>query len=213
MFYVIDCLKLNLTNLSSDDRHLVKSLREEGDMQSCMSAFEQLYNKYHGVLFRTSLKFIKSEELAGEIVQEVFVKLWENRQNLNEDLSFAAYLYTMARNHIFNMLKRSARESRIREQIRMHAATASNSTEDNLLFSEYHAVMNTAIAQLPPQRKRIFIMCRQEGRSYEEVAGTFGISKSTVRDHMVKALKSVREHLYLKTGISMVFGWLIAIFH
>ena len=178
-------------------------LREEGDMKSCMDAFEQLYVKYHHVLYRTSLKFVKSEELAGEIVQEVFVKLWENRHRVNEDLSFAAYLYTMTRNHIFNMLKRSARESRIREQIRVHAELASNSTEDNLFLSEYNAVLNTAIAQLPPQRKRIFIMCRQEGKSYEEVAGAFGISRSTVRDHMVKALKSVREHLCLKAGISV----------
>lgn len=199
--------------MSSEDRHLVALLREEGDMKSCMNAFEQLYGKYHGILYRSSLKFVKSEELAAEIVQEVFVKLWENRQNLNEELSFAAYLYTMARNHIFNMLKRSSRESRIREEIRIHAERASNSTEDSLLLSEYHAVVNTAIAQLPPQRKRIFIMCRQEGKSYEEVAGAFGISKSTVRDHMVKALKSVREHLYLKTGIVMSFVWVTAIFH
>lgn len=176
-----------------------------------MHAFGQLYEKYHGILYRSALKFVKSDELAREVVQEVFIRLWETRSNLREDLSFAAYIYTMARNHIFNMLKRASRETRIREQIRIHAETASNITESNLLFSEYRAVVNTAIAQLPPQRKRIFIMCREEGKSYEEVAGVFGISKSTVRDHMVKALKSVREHLYLKTGISVSLATLLAI--
>lgn len=190
--------------------HLVEMLRDEGDVKSCVNAFEQLYEKYHAVLYRSALKFVKSEELAAEVVQDVFVKLWENRLNLNKDLSLASYLYTMTRNHIFSLLKRSAQENRIREEIRMQAERASNATEDNLFFSEYYAVLNTAIAQLPPQRQRIFIMCRQEGRTYEEVAGMFGISKSTVRDHMVKALKSVRKHFQLRTGISVcILGFLI----
>src|SRR5690606_41269661 len=94
-----------------------------------------------------------SEELAAEIVQEVFVKLWENRMRLNKDLSLASYLYTMTRNHIFNMLKRSAHESRIREELQLHAERASNSTEDKLFFSESNAVLKSAIAQLPPQRQ------------------------------------------------------------
>src|SRR5690606_37055048 len=198
---------------SAKDLHLVEVLRGEGDMKSCVNAFEQLYRKYHAVLFRSALKFVKSEELAAEIVQEVFVKLWENRMRLNNDLSLASYLYTMTRNHIFNMLKRSAHESRIREELQLHAERASNSTEDKLFFSEYNAVLKSAIAQLPPQRQRIFILCRQEGKSYEEVAGLFGISKNTVRDHMVKALKSVRKHFQLTTGISISFlGILVVIF-
>lgn len=187
-------------------------LREEGDLQSGLKAFEQLYQRYHGMLYRASLKILKSDELSREVVQEVFIKLWETRGSINEELSFSAYLITMTRNRIFNMLKRASRENEIKEEIKIHAETASNSTESSVLLSEYHAVVNTAIALLPPRRKRIFIMCRQEGKSYEEVAGVFGISKSTVRDHMVKALKSVKHHLYLKTGISMCFGWLVSIF-
>lgn len=174
-------------------------------MKSCVDAFDQLYRKHHAALYHTAAKFVKSEELAGEIVQEVFVKLWEHRRQLDTERSFTAYLYTMARNHIFNMLKRSSRESRIREEIRYHAEKASNATESSILVSEYSAVINTAIEELPPQRKRIFIMCRQEGKSYEEVAGAFGISKSTVRDHMVKALRSLRQHLLLKAGVSVSF--------
>lgn len=166
-----------------------------------MSAFSQLYERYHGVLYHSALKFVKSDELAQEIVQEVFIRLWETRSNLKTDLSLAAYLYTMTRNRVFNMLKRAARESKVREQIRLHAEAASNTTENSLLYSEYRAAVKKAIAGLPPQRQRIFIMCREEGKSYEEVAGTFGISKSTVRDHMVKALKSVRKQLFLHTGI------------
>ncbi|HYH56419.1 MAG TPA: RNA polymerase sigma-70 factor [Anseongella sp.] len=199
------------------DKHLVMLLREGGDFQSCLKAFEQLYDRYHGMLYRSSLKILKSDDLARETVQEVFIKLWEARQNLNEELSISAYLVTMTRNRIFNMLKRASRESRIKAEIKLHAEMASNSTESRVLLSEYREVVDSAIAQLPPQRKRIFILCRQEGKSYEEVAGLFGISKSTVRDHMVKALKSVREHFYLKTGISMavpaLLGWLTWIFH
>lgn len=186
----------------SEEKRLVALLQGDGNTKGAMDAFSQLYERYHGMLYHSALKFVKSDELAQEVVQEVFIKLWETRSNLKADLSLSAYLYTMTRNRVFNMLKRAARESRVREHIRLHAEAASNTTENNLLFSEYQAAVKKAIAGLPPQRQRIFIMCREEGKSYEEVAGAFGISKSTVRDHMVKALKSVRQQLYLRTGIS-----------
>lgn len=194
----------------SEDKHLAALLRKEGDIESCVNAFEQLYRKHHASMYRVAVKFVKSEELAAEIVQEVFVKLWEYRRNLDENRDPAAYLYTMARNHIFNMLQRSSRESRVKEEIRLQAEISSNATESRVLLSEYRAVINSAIQELPPRRRRIFLMCRQEGKSYEEVAGTFGISKSTVRDHMVKALKSLRRHLLLKAGVSVsFFGYLL----
>jgi RNA polymerase sigma-70 factor (ECF subfamily) len=163
------------------------------------TAFKKIYLKYHGSLYRMALKFVKSEELSKEIVQDVFVKIWENRFQINTTLSFSAYIFRIAHNHIFNLLKRASIEVAVKNEILAAAEKASNCTEDDVLSAEYETLAIDAIEQLPPQRKLIFKLCRNEGKSYEEVSYTLGISKSTVRDHMVKAIKSIKDYLQAHT--------------
>ncbi|MDO1444795.1 RNA polymerase sigma-70 factor [Rhodocytophaga aerolata] len=168
-------------------------------MKGSETAFKKIYLNYHGSLYRMALKFVKSEELAKEIVQDVFVKIWENRSQINTSLSFSAFLFRIAHNHIFNLLKRASKEAAIKNEILAAAETASNYTENEVLSAEYETLAIDAIEQLPPQRKLIFKLCRNEGKSYEEVSYTLGISKSTVRDHMVKAIKFIKDYLQAHT--------------
>lgn len=163
------------------------------------TAFKKIYLNYHGSLYRMALKFVKSEELAKEIVQDVFVKIWENRSQINSSLSFSSFIFRIAHNHIFNLLKRASKEATIKNEILAAAETASNYTENEVLSAEYETLAIDAIEQLPPQRKLIFKLCRNEGKSYEEVSYTLGISKSTVRDHMVKAIKFIKDYLQAHT--------------
>jgi RNA polymerase sigma-70 factor (family 1) len=173
------------------------------------TAFRQIYFKYHGSLYRLALKFVKSEELAKEIVQDVFVKVWENRSHINKELSFSAFIFRITHNHIFNLLKRASREAALKNEMLAAAEKASNRTEYEMIAAEYESLATDAIEQLPPQRKIIFKLCRNEGKSYEEVSYTLGISKSTVRDHMVKAIKSIKDYLHAHTQTTFLLGSLL----
>jgi RNA polymerase sigma-70 factor (family 1) len=181
-------------HLHSDETRLLEEL-----IKGSETAFKQIYALYHVKIYRLALKFVKSEELAREVVQDIFIKVWEHRHTINTDLSFPAYLYKIAHNHIFNLLKRASREESIKKQILAAAEIATNQTEDVVIAAEYESLAIHAIEQLPPQRKLIFQLCRMEGKSYEEVSFALGISKSTVRDHMVKAIRFIKEYLHAHT--------------
>lgn len=179
---------------NSDEIQLLEKL-----IQGSEAAFKQIYVLYYTKLYRLALKFVKSEELAKEIVQDIFVKVWEHRHTINKELSFAAFIYKIAHNHIFNILKRASMEVSVKKKIMEAAEIASNQTENVVIAAEYESLAIDAIQQLPPQRKLVFQLCRIEGKTYEEVALALGISKSTVRDHMVKAIKYIKEYLYAHT--------------
>ncbi|QHT67149.1 RNA polymerase sigma-70 factor [Rhodocytophaga rosea] len=184
----------------SDETELLERL-----IKGSEEAFEAIYVLYHNKIYRLALKFVKSEELAKEVLQDIFVKVWEHKHTINKDLSFSAFIFKIAHNHIFNLLKRASKEVSIKKQIIAAAEIASNQTEDEFFAAEYESLAIHAIDQLPPQRKLIFQLCRLEGKTYEEVSYALGISKSTVRDHMVKAIKFIKEYLHAHTETTFLF--------
>ena len=159
------------------------------------AAFKQLYISYYSRLYAYTLKFVKSSELAEDIVQEVFLKLWEGRHKLTEVNSFRSYLFTICKNTTLSYLSRAAVERDIKNKIIAAAPTHHSDTEHTILYNEFEEVLYQAIEQLPPQRRQIFTLCKLEGKTYEEVANHLGISPGTVNDHIVKATKSIREFL------------------
>lgn len=167
-------------------------------------AFLELYGKYHAALYRHALRFVKAPALAEDVVQDTFLKVWENRQTLRADLSFVGYINTVGRNQILNTLKRASHETALKKTI-IHAADKNrSSTEEAFLDAEYEKMVDKAIEQLPPQRRMVFRMCRLEGKTYDEVAQKLGISKNTVKDHMVSALKSLREYFSVHADVTFL---------
>ena len=185
-----------------EDKLLVEALIH-GDANS----FKRLYDKHHGNLYRYALKFVKSEELAKEIVHDVFLKIWEKRATLNSELSFIGFLLKVCKNYTLNVLVKLARENAFKKEIARHITYSHNETENDILYADYEKFALAAINLLPPQRQAIYKMCRIEGKSYDEAAESFGISKGTVRDHMLKAGRSIKE--YLTTHTNLTFKLLI----
>ncbi len=169
---------------------LIESIRQ-GDS----SAFSEIYNYYFSNVYSFSYKFLKSKELAQECTQITFIKVWEKREQLNCELSFKSYLYTICKNSILKTIEKMARENKFKERI-MHEYKAL-SKEENSNMAEMEQVAQQALEQLPPQRQLIFKLCKVEGQTYQEVALNLGISTGTVRDHMFKAAKSIRRYLSL----------------
>ncbi|MDX1699093.1 MAG: RNA polymerase sigma-70 factor, partial [Melioribacteraceae bacterium] len=153
------------------------------------------YEKYSGGIYGFSLKLLKSTDFAEEVVQDVFLKVWNTRNDLDVNLNFKSFIYTIAKNLSLNILKRAANDLNLRDQLLYTQETFSTSTKDNLLNKEYENVKRNAINSLSSGRRRIFLMSREEGLSYEEIAKNLGISVNTVKTQMKTALKNIRKHL------------------
>lgn len=196
-------------SMSDDEKKWVKALRS-----GKKEALERLFQKYHHALYYHALDFLKSPELAEDAVQEVFVKVWENRKQIKPDLSFKAYLFCITKNHIINQLKRISREIKARQEIAHRILSSHNAVEEQIVYAEYEALARKALDELPPKRKKVFILHRLEGKKYGEIAVLMNISKNTVRDHVVKADKTIKEYFAYQVNItiSLLIAFLIALF-
>lgn len=182
-----------------DDQELAIGLRENDP-----AAFAAFYDKYHQQLFSYIRKFVKIPELAEDLLQEVFLKIWEVRHRIDPALSLQAYVYRVTRNAVYKMLKRIASEEDLQIAIAYHLK---NNTDDTALqqqWEQYEQILQEAIRQLPPQRQKIFRLCRQEGKKYEEVSKELNLSRNTVKEHMVLATKFLKEYVYAHYKVDFI---------
>ncbi|WP_080058257.1 RNA polymerase sigma factor [Spirosoma aerolatum] len=174
-------------------------------------AFRKLYDFYRPDLYRFVFKFIKSNELSNDICQEVFMKIWEDRWAIQEVSSFKSYLFTVTKNHTFNMLKRAAVEDRIKGEVLRNYTVSKNDTEESLQAREYQQFLQRVLDTLPPQSREVFKLCRQQEKSYDEAAQILGISSSAIKKHMVRSMKVLRFAVEKDMGIAFsVFMQLLA---
>lgn len=185
-----------------DERQLLKALAE-GDPD----AFTMLYHRYGGKLHAHLLRMIKSEELSKEIFQEIFMKIWEYRGRIDIDRPFGAFLYKIAENKVYDHFRKITREKRLADSLLATSLASHTDTEDRMMYQESVGLINRAIDQLPPARKQIYLLCKVEGRSYEEIAGLLGVSTSTVNDHIVKANRFLRK--VLAAHADTVILWIV----
>lgn len=167
-------------------------------------AFKQLFLAYKDKLYSFSLRYTRSALLAEELVQEAFMKVWQNREKLDGGQCFGAYLFRITRNQLLNHLKRTACEASCKKSIALSADRSSNPTDHFILNQEYEKITRQAMEHLPPQRQEIFRMSRQEGLSHEEIAQTLNISPHTVKGQMHKALKTIRHYFEVYTDLTLL---------
>ncbi len=159
------------------------------------SAFRLLYERFHAGLYQLAVRLLKSEALAEEVVHDVFLKIWEAREGLKTDTSFQSYLFTICRNQALDVLKKAAREQSLRQQISEGWELQVEQQAFEAVFSKAQQKALAAVKELPLQRQEVFRLAKVEGLSYDEIAQKLNISKSTVSDHLVKAMKSIREKI------------------
>ncbi|NML38789.1 RNA polymerase sigma-70 factor [Chitinophaga sp. G-6-1-13] len=181
--------------MSNDETVLLGRLRL-GDPE----AFIAIYNQYYSSLYSYILHFISIPQLAEDALQEVFARIWEIRERINPELSFSGYLYRITRNHVFKLLKKISADEELRTQAILEVYRQTDDAEARVLWKEYEQLLREAVSQLPPQRQRVFRLCREECKSYEEVATELGISRNTVKEHMVLAMRSIQFFFYHHAG-------------
>lgn len=158
-------------------------------------AFRQLFDLYADRLHAAVYNYTKSRFIAEELVQEVFIRLWDHRTQLKEIQDPTAYLYRMIFNHINTYLKRTANERRIIEKAGDWMTAGQDGTRQQLEANEMHRIINAAIDRLPPQKKIIYHLSREKGLSYQQIAEQLQLSPNTVKNHLVEAMKLLRGYL------------------
>lgn len=192
-----------LQNSSIDTDKILMQRIASGDQKSFAFFFEH----YSKMIYPFALKLTRSEELAEEILQEVFLKIWLNRQSLPEIENLGAYLNRICRNYAYNALRRIAHENLVASELGKQMTVEVNNTEDDVIYRDMERALNDAISGLTPQQKLIYTLCHQEGLKYSEVAGRLNISSSTVHTHMKLALKFIRTH-FVRINSLVLFYWL-----
>ena len=161
-----------------------------------ISAFDQIYRHYSKKLFHFTFDLVKIKSEAEEIVQEVFLKLWQNRTKLREYTSFETFLFRIAYNTTISVLRKRAQEKRYIEYIKALSLVESGKNQNYAFeLDELINTVNEIINQLPERQKDVFILSREQGLAYKEIAQELGISINTVENHMVRALKFIKTKL------------------
>ncbi|AWO01983.1 RNA polymerase subunit sigma-24 [Chitinophaga alhagiae] len=174
-------------------------------------AFAQLFRAYHQPLAEYVHRLTESQEMTEDIVQDVFIKLWMKRETLPELNNFVHYLFILSRNRTFNCLREKANKQ-VR-QMRWASQFEKVTTQDAPPPEEdYRALIDVAVAQLPPQQQKVYFLSRYQHLKHKEIAAQLGISIETAKKHMKLALRSITQ--YVRAHINALLLLLIWIlFH
>jgi RNA polymerase sigma-70 factor (ECF subfamily) len=184
--------------LPCEESRIIQALNE-----GCERALRYVYDKYSGRIYFLAMKFLKSPEQAQELVQDVFLKLWEKRTELDKDRPIEAWLYTVARNRVINQFKKMAREQvkRVSQPVAEERLQAAEEADGRILERETSYLLQEAIRRLPEKQREVYTLARLEGYSRMEIAEQMQISALTVKTHMSRAVISVKNFLQNK-GLS-----------
>ena len=157
--------------------------------------FSEIFRQQEHRLYTLALRLTKSDPIAKDIIQEVFLKLWEHRDRLHTIKNIEAWLYRLTENKIIDFLRKAAADARLKKTIWYHLQQIVNETELHLAAKEYNKVIQQAIDQLPPQRKLIYQLNKEDGMDYQQIADELQISRHTVKNQLFTAVKSVRQFI------------------
>ena len=174
-------------------------------------AFEKIYSFYFDRLYSFCYSFTRSGSSTEDMVQDIFAGIWNNRESINPELNFEAYLFTIARNTTYNYIRQVAARQKLvisNDEFLIHPAW-SESTDSKILCEEIAEATENILATMPPQRKNVYTLCRENEYTYEEVAKKLNISVNTVKTHMKLAIKSFREQLLPTTKYTIIFTYFL----
>jgi len=168
-------------------------------------AFRELFDRFHNEIFSVAMKFTGEKHASEDAVQEIFFKLWINREKLPAILNLNGYIHKVVRNYLFNYLRKIANEQALIKKIApVKLIPSNNEITDALYYKELDSLVKTAVDQLPPQQKKVYNYSRMDGMKHEEIAAAMGISRSTVKGHIGEALKHIKAAILSNQEIDVI---------
>lgn len=162
----------------------------EGDEK----AFRIFFDLYRLRFYAVALKMTRSETTAEEMVQDIFLQIWQNRSSLTRIDHPDSYFFTVLYRQVYRFYKKLALEKRLLKLI-SESPGFRNITDETILAQESERLINEAVAKLPPQQQMVFRLSKQQGMSREQVAEQLQISPLTVRNHLAEAIRFIRSYL------------------
>lgn len=178
------------------DNTAIQELQKRIDLFEDMDAYKELYHLCFDGLHRFAISFVKSNEVAEEIVSDVFIKIWQMRGRLSEIENLRVYLYTIAKNFSINYLQRSQKNPPLHlDAMDIETQVAFGNPEDLYISEELRQRIQLLIRQLPPQCRLIFQLVKEEGLAYKEAADILQVSPLTVRNQLTIAVRRIAAAL------------------
>lgn len=168
----------------------------EKSSQGDEEAFSHLFLQKKDRLYNFLLRFSQSPELVEDIIQDIFLKLWSNKEQLTSIENLDAYLVTLCKHQLINLIRRRAKEAEILSTLGGKAQLHdTNNAPGHLALSETQEKLSAIIEKLPNQQKAAFYLSRQANLKHEEIASLMQISKNTVRNHIIEAMRTLKKSL------------------
>lgn len=173
------------------------------------TAFQELFERYAPRIYQFSLSYLKNKADAEELVQDVFLKIWEKREMLDLSKNIKSFIFKVAVNTIYDFIRHKNIENAFNDFARANFETGSDNTWHTVIFDEMTANLNELVAKLPDQQQKIFQLSREEGLTSEEIAAKLNLSKRTVENHLYRALSFLKENFRRDSFISVLFFYLV----
>jgi RNA polymerase sigma-70 factor (family 1) len=194
-----------LTNLPNEQENLLNSIAGGDEV-----AFRRLYDLYSGKIYTLAVTYLKSPTAAQDIVQEIFIKIWEKRSRLNEVENFPAYLHAMTRNLLIDQLQKKIPVYSENNRANDALTEGRDLPHQQLDYRELAALIQQAVDRLPPRQQQIYRLSRDQHLTHRQIASELGLSYDTVREHMSKALRNIRDILEKHYGrFCLAFLWFL----
>lgn len=182
----------------TDNATLASEIKKGGK-----GALKKLYNRYHKQLYFVAKRYLKNEELAEDAVQDVFLKVWDKRERLDQERSIEGFLFTVLKNHVLNMVRDEKTRQKMLDEIRQAntAKESSHAADERVIYSEYKNLLDRAINKLSPAKKEVFKLRSRQGLTNKEIADRRGVSKHTIKTQYYLGSKYVRNYLKKHAGL------------
>jgi RNA polymerase sigma-70 factor (ECF subfamily) len=187
----------------NSDEELMKEVKADN-----MFAFDFLYKKYCKRIYKFGYTLLKSAEESENLMQDVFLKLWENRHQVEKNSSIKSYIFTIAYNSAITIIRHKARASEFVEYLKSIQNLHEDPVDLELEYKDLTKRLDEILNALPDRQKEVYLLHRVEGLKYNEIAERLSISVNTIENHMSHALKTIREKLGNYSLIALLFWYL-----
>jgi RNA polymerase sigma-70 factor (family 1) len=185
-------------NILANERELLALMSKDDQ-----AAFTKIFDHYEPRLYPFVLKMTRSEVVAEEIVQELFIKLWTSRALAPQIENPRSYIFRMAVNRTLRYMQTRSRQASLVEKAGGRMTVEKNFTEEIIDLKETEALINKAVELLPEQKRKVYTLSRQQGLNNEQIAEQLNISKSTVKNHLTEALHFIKQQLQNSPGATI----------
>jgi RNA polymerase sigma-70 factor (ECF subfamily) len=159
------------------------------------SSLEELFNQYYPRLYDFSKSFLKLEQGIDDIIQEVFIRIWQNRKNIKDTATFNSYIFTITRNLLLNELRSRLNHQNLKDEVRKLSLAQEYAGFDPVQYKDLKNRVHELIGELPARQKEIFVLSRTEGLSHKEIAHKLQITTKTVEYHISLAIKYLKQNI------------------